>query len=107
MNPEKLQQLQLLEQNLQQITLQKQQFQAQLMENESALHEVRNTDVAYKIIGTIMLKANKADVEKELSSRTETAEVRLQQFERQESEIRKRIKELQEDVLEGVKKKKE
>lgn len=105
MEPEKLQQLQVLEQNLQQILLQKQQFQAQLLETESALHEVRSTDVAYKIIGTIMLKANKQAVEKELSSRTETATVRMQQLEKQEAAIRERVKMLQEGVLEGTKKK--
>ena len=64
----KIQQLQLVEQNLQNIMMQKQSFQMQLMENENALNELEKTKKeAYKIVGTIMISADKEDLKKELN----------------------------------------
>ena len=63
----KIQQLQLLEQNLSNIIMQKQTFQMHLMENENALKELEKTNKnAYKIIGTIMISSAKEDLKKEL-----------------------------------------
>ena len=61
----KIQQLQLIEQNLQNIVMQKQAFQMQLMENENAFNELDKTKKnAYKIIGTIMVSSNNEDLKK-------------------------------------------
>ena len=46
----KLSQLQMLEQSMQNLLMQKQQFQVQQVEIESALNELENVDEAYKII---------------------------------------------------------
>ena len=56
---DKIQQLQLLEHNLNNFTLQKQSFQLQMQEIESALKEIEKVDTAYKIIGGIMVSAPK------------------------------------------------
>jgi len=57
---EKIQDLQLSEQALQNILLQKQAFQLELNETDAALHEVEKAkDEVYKIVGQIMLKSEK------------------------------------------------
>ena len=52
---QKISQLQMFEQSLQGFLGQKQQFQMQLVEVESALGELENTEKAYKIVGNIMV----------------------------------------------------
>ena len=51
----KISQLQMLEQGMQSLLMQKQQFQLQQVEIESALKELENVDEAYKIVGNIMV----------------------------------------------------
>jgi chaperonin cofactor prefoldin len=57
---DKISQLGLLEQNMHKYLNQKQSFQAQLMEIESALSELKSTKKAYKIVGNIMVSAERA-----------------------------------------------
>ena len=101
---EKIQELQMIEQNLQGFLSKKQTFQAQLMEVESALKELANSEKAYKIIGNIMVLTQKEKLEEELNSKKEIAELRLKTIERQESKFRENASELQKEVLEEMKK---
>jgi len=66
---EKISQLQLIEQNLQNFLLQRQQFMAQLTEIESALNELKDTQKSYKIIGNIMVDSSKEDLEEDLKKK--------------------------------------
>ncbi len=100
MDPEKLQQQQILEQNLQQLLMQKQQFQSSLIENENALSELSKTDTAYKIIGSIMIKADKSELEKELKTRNETVSIRINNIDKQETMIKERLEKVKKEVLE-------
>ena len=68
---EKVQQLQLIEQNLRSSLLQRQNLQTQLVEVESALGEIEKTDTAYKIIGNIMVALPKDQLKKELGEKWE------------------------------------
>ncbi len=102
---EKIQELQMIEQNLQNFLAQKQAFQAQLMEIEAALKEISTSEKAYKIIGNIMVLAGKKELEDELSSKKEITELRLKTIERQESKLRDNASELQKEVLEEMNKK--
>ena len=77
-------QLQLLQQNLQNILLQKQQFQKQSAEIDSALKEIETTKASYKIIGNIMVASQKQDLQKELQQKKELLDLRLKNFEKQE-----------------------
>ena len=99
----KIQQLQLLEQNLQNIIMQKQSFQMQLMENENALTELDKTkkDV-YKIVGTIMINANKEDLKKELKEQKEILDVRIRSLEKQEKTFQEKAEELQKEVMKDI-----
>jgi chaperonin cofactor prefoldin len=60
-----LMQLQIAQQNLQNILLQKQQFQMQLNEFTSALSELKTTEKAYHIVGNLMVASKKEDLEKD------------------------------------------
>ncbi len=100
---QEIQQLQLLEQNLQNFLLQKQQFQAQLIEIDSALEEIKDKKEAYKIIGNIMVKTNKADLEKDLKKKKEMLDLRIKNLEKQEDKIKEKSKSIQGEVLQKMK----
>ena len=61
----KISQLQMFEQSINNLLMQKQQFQQQLIEIDSALEELKTTENAYKIIANIMVKSDKAKLEKD------------------------------------------
>lgn len=101
---EKIRQLQMIEQALQQLMLQKQTFQLQLMELESALKELEGAGEAYKIIGNIMVLTKSDELEKELKEKKETLELRISSLEKQEAKTRERAASLQKDILSAIKK---
>ncbi len=100
---ESIQRLQMMEQNLQALSMQKQQFQAQLFEVEGALKEVAVSSVAYKLVGGIMIGADKDVLQKELQSKKELLELRVQTLEKQEKQLKEKAKKLQEEVMASVK----
>ncbi len=102
---EKIGKLQLFEQNLQQLNLQRQQFQAQLIELDSALKELALTKKAYKIIGGIMVASDKEGLEKELKDKKEMFGIRINSIEKQELQLRNRAQTLRDEVVAGLKKK--
>jgi prefoldin beta subunit len=96
---QKIAQLQMYEQSLQNILLQKQQLQSQITEIESALKGLENSSESYKIIGNIMVKENSADLKKELEEKKSTQELRVKSIEKQENLIREKFEKLQSDVM--------
>jgi prefoldin beta subunit len=103
---EKINQLQLYEQSIQNILLQKQQFKAQETEIESALKELKDSKEQYKIVGNIMVKSDKESLEKELESKKSQMELRLKSLEKQESGIKEKMQALQKEVMEKIGKEK-
>jgi len=102
---EEIMQLQILEQNMQNILLQKQQFQIQLNETENATKELEKTkDNVYKIIGTVMLSTTKPSLKKELKEKQETLNLRIKNIEKQEGLIKTKSSEIQEKVMKSMKK---
>ena len=97
-------QLQLLQQNLQTLLVQKQQFQLQLNEIDSALSEIKDSKQAYKIVGNIMVLSNREDLEKSLKEKKDIIELRLKNIETQEERLRKKGEELQQQVVKEMKK---
>ena len=96
---EKISQLQLLEQSMQNLLMQKQQFQLQQVEIESALKELEKVEEAYKIVGNIMVLSTKADLKDDLSSKKEIIGLRIKNMEKQESQLRDKASKLQNEVL--------
>ncbi len=104
---EKIVQLQLIEQALQNITLQKQTFQTQLLEIESAMKELEKTEgPVYKIVGGIMVLSNKDELKKELQSRKEIIELRIKNLKKQEGTTKERAERLQAEVTKELEPKK-
>ena len=100
----KINQLQLVEQSLQNLLMQKQQLQLQLVEIESALKELETAREAYKIISNIMVSSKKEDLKKDLNSKKEIAEMRVKNLEKQEDQLKEKAKKLQSEVIKNIKK---
>ena len=103
---EKINQLQLLQQNLQNLASQKQQFQSQLMELGSALTELNSTEKSYRIVGKIMIAVPREKLEQELKEKKEMLDLRIKNFDQQEEKIQKVIDDLQKDIFSELKKEK-
>jgi prefoldin beta subunit len=103
MTSEKVNQLQLMQQNMQNIAVQKQQIQHQIVELNSAINGLKETEKSYRIVGNIMIEASKEDLNKDLEGKKEIAEIRLKNFVKQEKDVQKNLEELQEEVMAELK----
>ena len=101
---EKIGQLQLIEQNMQNLLVQKQNYQSQLFETESALKELESKTSAYKIIGNIMVASDPKDLKKDLEKSKEMLNLRLSSLEKQEGALKEKANLLQADILKDIKK---
>ncbi|PIZ51424.1 prefoldin subunit beta [Candidatus Woesearchaeota archaeon CG_4_10_14_0_2_um_filter_33_13] len=101
----KINQLQLLQQNVQNLLNQKQQMQNQVLELDSALIELKTTKQAYRIVGKIMLAASKEELTKQLEEKREIVELRIKNFAQQEERLQKQVNDLQREVMEELKNK--
>lgn len=90
--------LQTYQQQTQTVLIQKESLNIQNMEIDKALEELGKTTTTdvYKIVGPILIKSNKKDLEKELNEKKETVELRLKSLKRQEDRLREKLKESQE-----------
>ncbi len=91
MTPSKVEQLQLLQQNMQHLLLQKQQLESQIVELDSALTELKTTEKAYKIVGKIMISTNKENLIKDLEEKKETVTVRVASCKSQEDKLKQSL----------------
>ncbi len=96
---EKINQLQMIEENLRAYSLQKQHFSAELLEVESASKEIKTAAQSFKIIGNIMVAADSADLERELAEKRDKLTLRLKSLEQQEEKLKAKAKALQSEVL--------
>lgn len=100
----KIEELQLTEQNLQNLLLQKQVFQLELVETQTALEELKKSEGdAFKIVGSLMIKAEKGALEKELSKKKELLELRIKSIEKQEKELREELNKKRSEILKNMK----
>lgn len=102
---DKIQEMQMLEQNLQNILLQKQAFQMELTETQSAINEVRDSgDEVYKIVGQLMIKSDKSKIKEELLGKEKILELRTKSLDKQEAILTKQLEKLREEVMKTIKK---
>jgi len=96
-----IQQLQITEQALQNLVLQKQMFQLELIESNNALDELKimKTDEVFKIIGNVMFKTDKEELKKELQKKIDLLNLRLKAIENQEEELRKGLLKARSEIL--------
>lgn len=96
----KIQQLQLLEQNMQSILMQKQQLQAQQIEIDNAFTEVSDSKgELFKIVGPIMVSSTKDKIKQDLDGRKEVLAIKIKNVEKQESQLKEKATKLQTEVM--------
>ena len=103
----KIQEIQLLEQGLHNLFLQKQAFQMELSETQFALKEIENSgDEIFKIIGQLMIKTDKSKIKEELSNKEKILDLRTKTIEKQEISLTEQLDKLRTKLLESDKIKK-
>ena len=101
---EKIQELQILEQNLQSIIIQKQAFEIELADINNAIEELKKQkDDVYKIIGALMFKSKKEDVEKELKQKKDLMELRVKNLGKQEQIFKEKTFKIREELMNELK----
>ena len=93
-NSEELQEMQLLDQNLHNLLMQKQAFQMELSETQSALKEIESSGEIFKLVGDLLIKREKEKSKDELSNKEKLLDMRIKSIEKQEDSISKRLEEL-------------
>jgi len=102
---EQLARLEQLQQNLQSVSLQKQQVEAELSETEKALEELNKSpesDQIYKYAGSLLLKVTRENIVKELEEKKEVANTRNLVLTKQENRIKENANELQSKIQESL-----
>lgn len=96
---------QLYQQQLQSVVMQKENLKLQDLEIDKALEELEASKEksAYKITGSIMVSKPTEEIVTDLKETKEAISIRLNSFEKTESKITGRLKELQEKLKEAVK----
>jgi len=103
---QKVKDLQMTEQNVQNLSLQKQTSQVELNEINNALAEIEKTDdEIYKILGGIMIKTDKSALKKELGEKKKLLELRIQAIEKQEKLVSEKAKKLRSEISQEFNKK--
>ena len=91
---EKIQEMQILNQNLQNLILQRQAFEMELSETEAAAREIEKSNEVFKLIGELMIKKDKEKVKEELSTKEKILSMRIKSIEKQEDSFTNKLSEL-------------
>ncbi len=103
---ENIQEMQFLEQNFQNLLLQKQAFQMELSETNSALEEIKNSgDEVFKIVGQLMIKTDKDKMKEELKNKEKILNLRLSSLDKQEIALTEKLEKLKESFMKSMNKK--
>ena len=98
-NDKKIQEMNVLEQNLQNILFQKQAFELELDETTSALNEIEKSgDEVFKIIGQLMIKTEKSKIKNELLEKKKILDMRIKAFEKQENYLKEKLDKIREEI---------
>ena len=103
---EQLERYEQVQQNLQSVSVQKQQIDLEIIETDKALAELEKSadDVkVYKSAGTVMVSSNKADVVKDLTESKDLSNTKLSVLNKQEERLKENIKEVQVKLDESMK----
>ena len=102
----KIAQFQQMQQQIQVISSQKFQLEAQLRDTERAMAELEKAasdTPIYKTVGSLMVKAeDKESVSKELSEKKETLDVRIKALDRQEKHLMEKYQSLQQELTKAI-----
>jgi len=99
-NQLKMEEMQILDQKMNNLLMQKQSFQIELNETQSALEEINKSgEEVFKIVGQLMIKSNKTKVKEELSNKEKMLDLRLTTLEKQEESLMKELEKFREEVV--------
>ena len=100
MENKQIQEMQFLEQNLHNLILQKQAFQMELSETQSALKQIKDSgQEVFKIIGQLMIKTDKPKIEKQLLDKEKILDLRTKAIEKQEKYMTEKLEEIREKII--------
>ena len=91
-----------MEQNVQQLTQQKQQLQSSFFELESAEKELKTAKTAFRIVGNLMVQSNKDELAKDVTSKKEILELKINTLEKQEKKLREESQTLQQALMKDM-----
>jgi prefoldin, beta subunit, archaeal len=92
-----------LQDKLQRLLAERSVIDSELKEINRVLQELGNIpqdSTIYKIIGNLLVRVNKADVERELNDRKEILELRSRTYQKQEATFRTELENLQKKIQE-------
>jgi prefoldin beta subunit len=102
----KIAQFQQMQQQIQVLSSQKLQLEAQLRDTERAISELEKTsDEApiYKSVGSLLVKAeNKESIVKELNEKKETIDIRIKALDRQEKHLMEKYQSMQQELSAAI-----
>ncbi len=100
----KIQEMQILEQNLQQLLMQKQSFNMELDSSNFALNELEKTeDDVFKVVGgQIIIKTTKEKLQKDLGEKKKLLELRLKNIDKQEKEFYEKLESLRDEITKKI-----
>ena len=99
-NDDKIQQIQFMENNIQNLFMQKQAFQMELSESQSAIKEIENSgEEIFKIIGQLMIKTDKQKTKEELSNKERILKLRIKTIEKQEDSLTEKMENLRKEII--------
>lgn len=96
----KIQQIQILEQQFQNLLLHKQAFQMELHETRAALSELEKAgEDVFKIIGQLMIKSDREKIKQELEEKEKIINMRIKSLEKQEASLEKQLNSTRTEIL--------
>ncbi|MBX4196850.1 prefoldin subunit beta [Candidatus Pacearchaeota archaeon] len=102
---QKIEELQLLEQNLQALLMQKQSHQMELNEILNALEELKHADdEVYRVLGGIMLRSDKKKLTSELEEKKKVLDLRVTSIEKQENLVNTQALTLRKEINSSMEK---
>lgn len=100
----KIQELQMLERNFQQLLMQKNAFSMELSETDYVIEQVEKTsgEVSRIVGGQVVIKSTKDEVLKEMKKKKELLTQRMSSIDKQEKDFSKRIEDIREEVMKKI-----
>jgi len=99
----KIQELQGREQNLHSLVMQKQAFQMELTETGNAITEIsKSEDDVFKLVGNIMIKADKKTTEDDLTKKKDLLSLRLKSIDSEEKDLAEKAEALKKEVMSKI-----
>jgi prefoldin beta subunit len=104
-NENKVQEVQILEQSLHNLSFQKQSFQLELSEiAETIINLDASGEEVFKIVGQLMIKADKEKTKEELLDKQKLLELRIKSIEKEENILSKKLDSLRQELINQPKK---